>query len=86
MKQIDYFWPKTTVQITTIIFVVQLLTELIGNRKQGYEWVLPMCSIVWLASCIWVFYAVVINAIRARSYANDTSSKRVDITEEHKHD
>jgi hypothetical protein len=24
--------------------------------------------------------------IRARSYANDTSSKRVDITEEHKHD
>jgi hypothetical protein len=26
------------------------------------------------------------NAIRARSYANDTSSKRVDITEEHKRD
>jgi hypothetical protein len=25
-------------------------------------------------------------AIRARGYANDTSSKRVDITEEHKHD
>jgi hypothetical protein len=27
-----------------------------------------------------------VEAIRARSYANDTSSKRVDITEEHKHD
>jgi hypothetical protein len=27
-----------------------------------------------------------LNAIRARSYANDTSSKRVDITEEHKRD
>jgi len=69
MKRIDYFWPKTTVQITTIIFVVQLLTELVGNRKQGYEWVLPMCGIVWFLSCIWVFYAVVINAIRARGQA-----------------
>jgi len=69
MKRIDYFWPKTTVQITTIIFVVQLLTELVGNRKQGYEWVLPVSGAFFVAAVAWTLCAVVINAIRARGQA-----------------
>jgi hypothetical protein len=66
MKRIDYFWPKVLTQITGIIFLVQLFTEAIGNRKQGFEWVLPLCGTFFAAAVAWTLCAVVINAIRAR--------------------
>ena len=83
MKRIDYFLPKTATRITGIIFLVELLTKAIGDRKQGFEWVLPVSGALFAMAVAWSLYAVVMNAIRAR---NNTSSKRVDITEEHKHD
>ena len=67
MKRIDYFWPKATTQITGIIFLVQLLTEAIGNRKQGFEWVLPVSGAFFAVAVAWTLCAVVINATRARN-------------------
>lgn len=66
MKRIDYFWPRTATQITGIIFLVQVLTEIIGNRKPGFGWVLPVCGGLFAASVAWAVYAVVVNAIRTR--------------------
>ena len=67
MKRIDYFLPRAATQITAIIFIVQLLTEVIGNRKPGFEWVLPASGALFVAAVAWTLYAVVLNAIRARS-------------------
>ena len=69
MKRIDYFLPKVATQITGIIFLVQLLTEVIGNRKQGFEWVLPVSGALFAMAVAWALYAVVMNAIRARGQA-----------------
>ncbi len=69
MKRIDYFWPRAATQVTGIIFLVQLLTEAIGNRKQGFEWVLPVSGAFFVATVAWTLCAVVINAIRARGQA-----------------
>jgi hypothetical protein len=66
MKRIDYFFPRAAVQITGVIFLVQVLTEFVGNRKPGFEWVLQICGGAFLASLIWTLFAVVLNAIRAR--------------------
>lgn len=66
MKRIDYFWPRAATQITGIIFLVQVLTEIVGNRKPGFEWVLPVCGGLFAASVAWALYAVMVNAIRAR--------------------
>ena len=69
MKRIDYFLPKVATQTTGIIFLVQLLTEAIGNRKQGFEWVLPVSGALFVIAVAWTLYAVVMNAIRARGQA-----------------
>jgi hypothetical protein len=69
MKRIDYFLPKVATQITGIIFLVQILTEAIGNRKQGFEWVLPVSGALFAMAVAWTLYAVVTNAIRARGQA-----------------
>ncbi len=66
MKRIDYFWPKAATQITGVIFLVQLLTEAIGNRKQGFEWVLPVSGALFSVAVAWTLCAVVVNAIRRR--------------------
>jgi len=66
MKRIDYFWPRAAMQITGIVFWVQLITEVVGNRKPGFEWVLPACALAFGFACGWSVYAVVRNAIRAR--------------------
>jgi hypothetical protein len=71
MKRIDYFWPRAVLQITGIVFFVQLLTELIGNRKPGFEWVLPVCTAAFVIAFLWVIYALVVNAIQAREHADD---------------
>ncbi len=69
MKRIDYFWPRAATQVTGVIFLVQLLTEVIGNRKPGFEWILPVCGGLFVSAAAWSLYAVVINAIRARGQA-----------------
>ena len=60
------FWPKAATKVTGIIFLVQLLTEMVGNRKPGFEWVLPACGALFAAALAWTLYAVVVNASRAR--------------------
>ena len=64
--RIDYFWPKAATKVTGIIFFAQLLTEIIGNRKPGFEWVLPMCGSLFASAVAWTLCAVVINATRTR--------------------
>lgn len=66
MKHIDYFWPRAVVQVTGIIHIVQLLTEVVGNRKPGFEWVTPASGALFAMAIAWALYAVVVNAIRAR--------------------
>ena len=69
MKRLDYFWPKAATKVTGIVFISQGLTEIIGIRKPEFEWVLPMCGLLFIASILWTLYALVMNAIRAREQA-----------------
>lgn len=66
MKRIDYFWPRAATKITGIVFISQVLTEIIGFRKPEFDWVLPMCGLLFMSAIVWTLYAVVVNAIRAR--------------------
>ena len=67
MKRIDYFWPRAAVKVTAIVFFSQLLIEVIANRKQGFEWVLPVCGALFAAAVAWTLYAVVMNAIKGEA-------------------
>jgi hypothetical protein len=71
MKRIDYFWPRAALQITGIVFFVQLLTEVIGNRKPGFEWVLPVCTAAFVMAFLWVIYALVVNTLQAREHVDE---------------
>ena len=54
MKRIDYFWPRAIFQITWVVLLTQTIVELLGERKSGYEWVMPACGIAFSISAIWV--------------------------------
>ncbi len=69
MKRIDYFWPRVAMQITGIPLLVELIQEVVGNRKPGFEWVLQALALAFVVACGWCVYAVVRNAIRARGQA-----------------
>jgi len=69
MKRIDYFWPRAIFQITWVVLLTQTIVELLGARKSGYEWVMPVCGIAFSISAIWVCFVIVWNAIRARGEA-----------------
>lgn len=69
MKRIDYFWPRTTTKITGIVFISQILTNVLGFRNPEFDWVLLMCGLLFMSAIVWTLYAVVMNAIRARGQA-----------------
>jgi len=71
MKRIDYFWPRAALKITGIVFISQILIDVLGFRKPEFYWVLPMCGLLFMAAIVWTLYAVVINAIRARGDKHD---------------
>jgi hypothetical protein len=66
MKRIDYFWPRAATQISGIVFISQAIIEVIGVRKEGFEWVFPACAIAFAISCTLTIASIVWNAIRAR--------------------
>ena len=66
MKRIDYFWPRAATQISGIVFISQALIEVIGVRKEGFEWVFSACAFAFAISCTVTILAIVWNAIRAR--------------------
>ena len=68
MTKIDYFWPRTLLQVTGIIFVSQLLVELAEGRKPGFEWVIYACAGAHLLA--WMYAATVIS-INARQELKD---------------
>jgi hypothetical protein len=67
MKRIDYFWPRTLVQLTAVVFWLQLTMEMSGviTRKPGYGWVLYACAGAFVASVLYFLAAMVLNAWRA---------------------
>lgn len=69
MKRIDYFWARMLVQITGIVFVTQLVIEVLGiaARKPGMEWVVPVCAAAFFASLLYAAAVVVINAWREKN-------------------
>jgi succinate dehydrogenase/fumarate reductase cytochrome b subunit len=69
MKRIDYFWPSALTRITGIILLTQSIVEIVGQRKDGYEWVFPLCAWSFVASIAWALFAITWNAIRARGEA-----------------
>lgn len=66
MNRVDYYWARTLLQITSIVFFPQLILEASGilTRKPGFEWVIYACAIAFLASLIYAVALVVINALR----------------------
>lgn len=65
MKKYDYFWAQAAVNIFGIVFITQLILELSGAivRKPGYEWVVPVCGVIWLCSIAYALILIVLNAI-----------------------
>ena len=66
MKRIDYIWLRAATQISGIVFITQAIIEVIGVRKEGFEWVFPACAFAFAISCTVTILAIVWNAIRAR--------------------
>ena len=60
---INYFWPRTAMQITSTVLLVQIVGEVIGHRKPGFEWVLPATGVLFAVACLWALSAVVRNAL-----------------------
>lgn len=83
MKHYDYYWQRTITTITGIIFITQLLSELVVNRKPGYEWVLPLTGTLFALALIWSIFSVIINAIkknqRKKQIMNQESNKEAKI-------
>jgi hypothetical protein len=66
MKRIDYYWSRAALHVTSIVFASQFVVESFGMRKVGYEWVLPVCGILFAASVVWAVFAVIWNVTRGR--------------------
>ena len=64
MKKLDYFWPRTVMTITGVVFFTQLIMEISGviPRKAGYEWVLPALGLAFGVSLLIAVVAIVLNA------------------------
>jgi hypothetical protein len=59
----NYFWPRTAMQITSTVLLVQVVGEVLGYRKPGFEWVLPATGGLFAVTCLWALSAVVRNAL-----------------------
>jgi len=46
-----------TAFVTGVTFAGQVIIEIIGARKPGFEWVLPATGVVFAAALIWVLSA-----------------------------
>jgi membrane associated rhomboid family serine protease len=72
VKHLDYFWLRTTIKITVIVFVFQLLLTVTGvaTREPGFEWV------IWAAFagfCAAIAYIVLV----ARRNRQNATSKEI---------
>lgn len=65
MKRVGYFIPRVGVQITGIVFMTQVVTEVIATRKQGFEWVLPASAIAFGLAVAAGVACVVWNSVEA---------------------
>jgi len=61
MKRIDYFWPRTAVAVSGVLFMTNaVLTATVGWSGK-WLWLL---GIVYAASLLYAVVAIVINTIR----------------------
>jgi len=68
MKRYDYFWARTLVSITSIIFTSQFMLETSGvvERKEGFEYTVQFCAMLFGCSLLYSLILILMNA-RARS-------------------
>ena len=64
--KIDYFWPREAVRFTGIFFAITFLTEIVAVRKPGFEWMLPVSGLAFLAALNWSICAMLINVVHER--------------------
>ena len=62
-KKIDYFWAKAIVQITGIVFLSQVVVEMLAYRKPGFEWVVYACGAAFFVSMLYASILILINAM-----------------------
>ena len=62
MKKIDYFWPRTAVEVTGIAFAIHFIAGIVGTVKPGYEWVPLAHACAFAASVLWAIGCIVWNA------------------------
>ncbi len=62
--KIDYFWPREAVKVTGIFFTITFLTEIVAERKPGFEWMLPVSGLLFSAAMGWSICAMLINVKR----------------------
>ena len=65
VKKYDYFWARTIIKITGIVFLSQLILELSGaaQRKPGFEWVIYMCGVLFGCSVLYCMLLISLNAL-----------------------
>jgi hypothetical protein len=70
MKKIDYFWPRTFLQITGIVFLSQLFMEILGLRIE-FDWVIYVCAITFFISLVYAFLVIILNSRRENKNVNE---------------
>lgn len=60
----SYGFARVITQITAFVFFPQLVLEVIGviTRKEGFEWVLPVCGVTFLIAILYSLILVILNA------------------------
>lgn len=68
-KRYDYYWARNITELTGIVFVTQLLTEVFGiiQRKPGFEWVVPVCGTAFAISVLYTVALIVLNTLHERN-------------------
>lgn len=61
MRRIDYYWFRTAVFVTGVMFISQAIAEFIVTRNPGFEWVLPACAGAFGISLLATLVAMLIN-------------------------
>lgn len=64
MKRYDYYTSRQLVNMTGVIFWSQVILQVLGiiERKPEFDFILPLCGIIWIASIVYAITLVVLNA------------------------
>lgn len=66
-RRYSYFYSRIAVEVTGIMFLVQIIAESVGDRRPGFEWIIPVCGGAFAIS---ICYAICLILLNARNGCN----------------